>query len=149
MRYVVSIVVLCLAISWVWTSAADVNQTVADEIIALVKSEWAAEKSRNVAEKIKNTADDYTEFNDVAATRVDGKTVAARLEEAGWRDPRVYVATEMLNPKVQVYADTAILTYNFTGLRQDKDGKIEPDSAKVTRVYVKLSGKWMLVHAHF
>ncbi|MGA8212820.1 MAG: hypothetical protein WB799_04460 [Candidatus Sulfotelmatobacter sp.] len=58
------------------------------------------------------------------------------------------MVTEIINPKVQVYGDTAILTYNFAGLRQAKDGKIEPDTAKVTRVYVKQTGKWMLVHAY-
>jgi len=133
----------------VGSSVAQADQTITNEIIALVKSEWAAEQNRNIVEKIKNTADDYTEFNDFAPTRVDGKTVAARLEEAGWKDSKVYVATEMLNPKVQVYGDTAILTYNFAGFRRNKDGKLDPDNAKVTRVYVKQAGKWMLVHAHF
>jgi ketosteroid isomerase-like protein len=56
---------------------------------------------------------------------------------------------EMANPKVQVYGDTAILTYNFVGVRKDKDGKTAPNIAKSTRVYSKIGGKWMLVHANF
>ena len=55
----------------------------------------------------------------------------------------------MLNPKVQVYGDTAILSYNFFGLEQNKDGKVTPSRAKSTRVYVKQGGRWMLVHANF
>jgi len=55
----------------------------------------------------------------------------------------------MANPKVQVYGDTAILSYNFVGLNKDKDGKITPSSAKSSRVYIKMNGKWMLVHANF
>jgi len=50
---------------------------------------------------------------------------------------------------VQVYGDTAILTYNFAGLRRAADGKVAPALAKSTRVYVKQGGKWMLVHANF
>jgi ketosteroid isomerase-like protein len=55
----------------------------------------------------------------------------------------------MQNGRVQVYGDTAILTYNFAGLRRAADGKVAPSLAKSTRVYVKQGGKWMLVHANF
>ena len=55
----------------------------------------------------------------------------------------------MLNPKVQVYGDTAILSYNFFGLEQDKDGKVKPTRATSSRVYVKQDRKWRLVHANF
>jgi ketosteroid isomerase-like protein len=56
----------------------------------------------------------------------------------------------MANPKVQVYnGNVAILTYNYVGLTQDKDGKTTPNRAKSTRVYVKKGDKWMFVHANF
>ena len=55
----------------------------------------------------------------------------------------------MLNPKVQVYGDVAILTYNFAGVEKDKDGETKPTRAKSTRVYAKINGKWKLVHANF
>ncbi len=55
----------------------------------------------------------------------------------------------MVNEKVQVYGDVAILSYNYVGLTKDKDGKVESTFAKSTRVYVKRDGKWMLVHANF
>src|SRR2546428_12449991 len=59
------------------------------------------------------------------------------------------VAAEMANPKVQVYGDVAILSYNFAGVTKDKDGKIENPRAKSTRGYVKQGGQWRLVHANF
>ena len=56
----------------------------------------------------------------------------------------------MVNPKIQVYnGNVAILTYNYLGLTQDKDGKTTPARAKSTRVFVKKDSKWMLVHANF
>ena len=97
----------------------------------------------------KNIAEDYTEFNSDAATRVDSRSLTRRLAEAGTKDPGTRIADEMLNPKVQVYGDTAILSYNFFGLEQDKDGKVKPTRAKTSRVYVKQGGQWMLVHANF
>ncbi|MBI3949763.1 MAG: nuclear transport factor 2 family protein [Acidobacteria bacterium] len=121
----------------------------ADEVIAITKAQWAAERQRNVAEAMKNIADDYTEFNPDFATRLDGKGLNVRLGEAFAGDSGEQVAAEMANEKVQVYGDVAILTYNYVGAVKNKDGQIEPTRAKSTRVYVKQGGRWMLVHANF
>jgi len=128
---------------------ANTNQQVADEIIAMVKAQWAAETAdpSNSAEIFKTLADDYTEFNPSYSTRLDGKTVVINLAEPSGTSRRV--ASEMLNTKVQVYGDVAILSYNFAGVRKNKDGELKPWRAKSTRVYAKQSGKWKLVHGNF
>lgn len=130
---------------------ANPNQQVTDEIINMVKAQWAAEIAdpNNVAEQFKNIADDYTEFNPDYATRLDGKAIAMRLTEAMSKDPGRSMVGEMLNPKVQVYGDVAILTYNYAGVSKNKDGEMKPGRAKSTRVYAKQGGKWKLVHANF
>jgi ketosteroid isomerase-like protein len=130
---------------------ANTNQQIADEIIGIVKAQWAAEIAdpSNVVEQFKNMADEYTEFNADYSTRLEGKALAMRLTEAGGNDPNRVVAAEMLNPKVQVYGDTAILTYNFAGVARNKEGETKTTRAKSTRVYAKQNGKWKLVHANF
>ena len=56
----------------------------------------------------------------------------------------------MADPKVQVYnGNVAVLTYNYVGTIQDKEGKTEPARAESTGAYVKKGDKWMLVHANF
>ena len=125
------------------------GSSAADEVIALTKAQWKAEMRKDLATAWKNTADDYTEFNDEYPTRLDGKAMNQRLAEAGLGAPGRLMAAEMANEKVQVYGDVAILTYNFIGAAADKDGKIEPTRAKSTRVYVKKDGQWWLVHANF
>lgn len=132
-------------------SQANTNQQVTDEIIAMVKAQWAAEAADpgNVTEIFKNIADDYTEFNGDYATRIEGKALAMRLAEPAGKDPNRGVAAEMLNPKVQVYGDVAILSYNYAGVTKNKDGEMEPNRAKSARVYAKQGGKWKLVHANF
>lgn len=148
--WVNGLLVLCLGAMAVPAFAqAGGNKAVADEIIATVRAQWAAENGKNAAEELKSLADDYTEFNGDAATRLEGKALATRLTQAGYSDGGKSLASEMTNEKVQVYGDVAILTYNYFGLRQDKDGKVEPNRAKSTRVYVRQGGKWMLVHANF
>ncbi|MEP6718468.1 MAG: DUF4440 domain-containing protein [bacterium] len=128
------------------------QSSVGDQVIAMVKAQWAAEikDPTNVAEHMKNIADDYTEFNGDYATRLEGKALNMRLAEAGGVSSIRTLAGEMANAKVQVYNDdVAILSYNYVGILKDKDGKTEPSRAKSTRVYVKQNGKWMMVHANF
>ncbi len=125
------------------------HHTVADQVIAVTKAQWAAEMKRDVATAMENVADDYTEFNSDYPTRLDGKAVNVRLSEAFNSGSGDTVAAEMANPKVQVYGDVAILTYNYIGVAKNKDGEIESVKAKSTRVYVKQGGQWMLVHANF
>jgi len=133
-------------------SAQQADQATADAVIAMVKAQWAAEikDPTNVVEQSKDMSDDYTEFNGDYSTRLDGKALSSRLAEAAGKDSGKTIASEMANPKVQVYnGNVAILTYNFVGLTQDKDGKTTPTRAKSTRVYVKKADKWVLVHANF
>ena len=125
------------------------HHTVADQVIAVTKAQWAAEMKNDVATAMKNVADDYTEFNPDYPTRLDGKATSLRLAEAFSSGSGSFVAAEMANPKVQVYGDVAILTYNFIGAGKNKDGEVEATKAKSTRVYVKQGGQWMLVHANF
>ena len=149
MRYLASFIVGALVFTSTPAVAQTANPAVAQEIINIVKVEWAANAKKNVAASQKNIAQDYTEFNADAATRVDGRPLTGRIAEAANKDPGTRIADEMLNPKVQVYGDTAVLSYNFFGLEQDKDGKVKPTRAKSSRVYVKQGGVWMLVHANF
>ena len=133
-------------------SAQQADKATADAVIAMVKAQWAAEikDPTNVAEQTKDMSDDYTEFNGDYATRLDGKAMNSQLAEAAGKASAKTIAAEMANPKVQVYnGNVAILTYNYVGVTQDKDGKTEPARAKSTRVFVKKDNKWVLVHANF
>lgn len=127
--------------------AAD-NPQVAAAVMALARSQWGAEiAGKSAAEQNVSLADDYTEFNPDYPTRLEGKALATQMAAASGGDTAVF--SDMQNAKVQVYGDTAILTYNFVGIRKDAAGKTSPNTAKSTRVYVKTGGEWKLVHANF
>ena len=141
----------CTAFAMI-ASAQQADQATADAVIAVTKAQWAAEikDPTSVTEQMKDASDDYTEFNGQYATRLDGKAMNSRLAEAAGKDSGKTIGAEMANPKVQVYnGNVAILTYNYVGVTQDKDGKQEPARAKSTRVFVKKGDKWTLVHANF
>ena len=145
----IALAFVCLALLSLTVLALSTDKQAADEVIAVTKAQWKAEMAKNTAEAMKNVADDYTEFNDEYATRLEGKALSMRLSEATAGGSGGLVAAEMANAKVQVYGDVAILSYNFVGVSKDKDGKTEPTRAKSTRVYVKKGGQWWLVHANF
>lgn len=121
---------------------------VAAEVMALARSQWAADIAGQPAARMMETvADDYTEFNGDYPTRIDGKAMNLALAQIPPSTKSVY--GDMQNAKVQVYGDTAILTYNYAGISRTSDGKTEPSIAKSTRVYVRMGGQWKLVHANF
>ena len=128
-------------------SAAE-NPQVASEIMALARAQWASEiAGAPMAQQNVSLAEDYTEFNGDFPTLLVGKAMSTRMGEVTPYDKAMY--SDMQNGRVQVYGDTAILTYNFAGLRRGSDGKVNPSLAKSTRVYVKQDGQWKLVHANF
>ena len=54
---------------------------------------------------------------------------------------------EMYNPRVQVYGDTAILTYNCS-VSATMAGQPMNYTGKMTSVYVKQGNTWRVVHGH-
>ena len=124
------------------------NSQVAAEVMALARAQWASEiANAPMAQQNVSLADDYTEFNGDFPTLLVGKSMATRMGEVTPSDKAMY--SDMRNEHVQVYGDTAILTYNFAGLRRAADGKVAPSLAKSTRVYSRIGGQWKLVHANF
>jgi ketosteroid isomerase-like protein len=55
--------------------------------------------------------------------------------------------TQMYNPRVQVYGDIAILTYNSSST-VNMGGRVMNYTGKMTSVYRKQGDTWRVVHAH-
>ena len=66
-----------------------------------------------MAQQNATLADDYTEFNGDFPTLLVGKTMSTRMGRS--RPTTRRCTSELQNGRVQVYGDTAILTYNFAG----------------------------------
>lgn len=54
---------------------------------------------------------------------------------------------QMYNPRVQVYGDTAVLTYN-SAQTVNAAGRVMHYTSKMTTVYVRRGGVWRVVHGH-
>jgi ketosteroid isomerase-like protein len=119
------------------------------EILKITYAAWKADMDKDFDASMSILADDYTEFNSGMPIRIDGKKMNGRFYEAFNQGSGQVIAAEAVNPKVQVYGDVAILTYNFVGMSKSAEGEVEPNLAKSTRVYAKIDGEWKLVHANF
>lgn len=148
MKLIGKLLVATAAMSLCAPAIAADDPRVTAEVMALARSQWAADIGGQPAARMMETvADDYTEFNGDYPTRIDGKAMAVAMANIAPDVKSVY--GDMQNAKVQTYGDTAILTYNYAGITRAADGKVRPSIAKSTRVYVRSGGKWMLVHANF
>lgn len=146
---VVVFALAAIAINSVAVAQQPSDRQAADEVMRITRALWAADAQKDLAGAMKNIADDYTEFNPEFATRLDGKAMSRALTDAGHKAAGRTLVSEMANPKVQVYGNVAILSYNYVGVAQDKDGVNQTIRAKSTRVYVRQGNDWMLVHANF
>ena len=122
-------------------------QTVADQVIAREKASFEAWQKMDRAFFGALLADDATAFmpeNPYLA--VDPKVnMLPRLDE--WFERYKMRDFTMYNPRVQVYGDVAILTYNES-VDGTADGTDFHYTGKVTSVYVKVDGVWRVVHSH-
>ena len=126
------------------------DEQVAREVIAATRAEWDAALARRPAEEIwAHVAEDYTGFSMAWPTRLDGKELNLKVSEAFAGDAVYPLLSEMADPKVQVFGEVAVLTYQYVGAAMQSNGEAKRVNAKSTRVYVKRDGRWLLVHANY
>jgi ketosteroid isomerase-like protein len=89
-------------------------------------------------------SDDITYFDPTIEKRVTG------LKEyrdffSSFKGAFSFPSYELLNPQVQLYGNTGVLTFNFVGY--STDGK--KDNWNATEVYHLIKGEWKLVSSHW
>lgn len=144
-RSVLAVVVGLVALTAL-ASLADA-QSVAEQVIAREKASADAWQKKDSAFFADFFADDATAFmaeNPYLAVDVKANFLP-RLDEYFERFKMHDFM--MYNPRVQVYGDVAILTYNEM-VSGTADGTPFNYSGKVTSVYVKKNGTWRAAHSH-
>jgi len=135
----------------VWfLSGCDSNaprKNASQEVIALERSALDKWSQANTLGYVDIGAEDVTwfDFNPGPQLRVEGLEAVRNMLAplAKQIPPHTY---ELLDPKVQVYGATAILTFHWSGTTTDGQplGKW-----KVTSVYHWNDANWHMVHAHW
>jgi ketosteroid isomerase-like protein len=55
---------------------------------------------------------------------------------------------DLLEPRLQLYGDTAIVSYTFMLSRAKPEGGVEHRTHNESRVLIKHDGAWQIVHVH-
>lgn len=121
------------------------TQDVASQIIAREKASFVAWQNKDKAFYADYWADDFTEFLPSSPYLDSKKNLMAKFDELvdHWK----IVDFQMYNARVQVYGNTAILTYNES-ISGTYDGQPSTYTGKVTMVYVKQGNTWRGAHYH-
>jgi len=93
--------------------------------------------------------DNISFFDPLVMHRIDGSGALRRLYEsiAGKYHYRV---SQYFTPRVQVFGDTAVLTFQYRSADTNEDGSETTGSHwNTTEVYQRIDGRWRIVHTHW
>jgi len=123
------------------------QQAIASQVIAREKSSVEAWQRKDKAFYADFLADDATYFSSQNPyLEIDPKAnFLPKFEQ--FAEMFKFNDIQMYNPRVQVYGDVAILTYN-SAVSASLAGQPINYTAKVTTVYVKQGNTWRVVHGH-
>ena len=94
------------------------------------------------------SADEVTYFDTGTKRRVDGLAALKQLYTP--REGKIKIERyEMINPKVQIHGNTAVLTFNLIDHVPAGDGLTKEVHWNSTEVYCQLAGEWKIIHTHW
>jgi len=126
------------------TSIANAHPDVAQQIIALEEDalrRWCAGDPSGFLEI---SADEIVYFDPFLPRRIDGLS-ALRAHYGPLRGSISAANFELINPRVQVIGEAAVLTFNF----ESSNGTEAPARWNCTEVYRCTDGRWQIIQTHW
>ncbi len=123
------------------------GQSIASQIIAREKASFEAWQKKDKAFFVDYLADDATFLGPRSPYMQMDPRVNFLPKFEQYVDMFKIIDFQMHNPQVQVYGNTAVLTY-YEEVMADMGGKTMSYTGKVSAVYVKQGNSWRVVHAH-
>ena len=128
-------------------SVVEPQSDIAREVIAREKAGYEAWQRKDKAFWADFLADDSTYFGAHSPYLETEPKLNLLPKFDQYVEQFKYNDFQMYNPRVQVYGDVAVLTYN-SAVSASVYGQPLNYTGKVTAVYVKQGGKWRIVHSH-
>lgn len=120
---------------------------VEDEIIAVTRKMLDAMHAQDTKAYHEWCAEDVSAFEwYIAPYRVDGIDFHLTLIEAGGNGAPTRL--DLLTPRVQVYGETAIITYTLLKTFASQGKPSTFTTTNETRVFARHDGIWKMVHLH-
>jgi hypothetical protein len=141
----VSCFLLCL--TQLMTGESKIN--VADKIVAMEKAALDRWIKGDPDGFLEISSDEVTYFDPFLEKRLDGLMVLKKRYET-MRGKVNNSHYEMIDPKVQLCGNTAVLTFNFKGYSKNPDGSEKLRSHwHTTEVYSLIHGRWKIISTHW
>ncbi len=125
-------------------AAEDSNAAIAREIIGLERQVMDGWRAGNPDPALAISDPEITYIHAMTNGRLEGLPALKRLYEQ-FRGTPLFAGYEIVNPKVQVSGDVAILTYLFVRRNSAGDG----ERWNATQVYQHKKEGWRVIHAHW
>ena len=119
------------------------------EILAFLDKHLRSVFTRDVETYVATTSEELSLYEWwVSPHRQDGLDFHLFMIELGWSGTRGEFRYDLLEPRVQIYGDTAVVSYTFMLSRVEEDGRISHHTHNESRVLIKKDGQWQVVHVH-
>ncbi len=140
-------VVLLVVPAIIIANASEKSNTeeVKDQIIAMEKDALQRWNNGDPSGYLKIYGKEITYFDENTIIRLDGYSTLEKLYEpikGKIRNARF----EMIKPKVQLYGNVGVLTFNL--ITYSDEGKVT-SRWNSTEVYSKIDGVWKIIHSHW
>ncbi|PIO99623.1 YybH family protein [Pleomorphomonas carboxyditropha] len=119
--------------------------TIADDIITLEKAALDRWCAGDPDAALALSAEDVTYFDPFRDSRLDGHAALAELYD-GIRGQIDAPRHEMIEPKVQVVGDAAVLTFRFVSWNGSEGTRL---AWNCTEVYRRDAQGWRVIHTHW
>ena len=119
------------------------------EILTFLAKHLRSVFTRDVETYVATTSEDLSLYEWwVTPHRQDGLDFHRFMIEQGWSGTTGEFRFDLLEPRVQIYGDTAVASYTFMLSRVEEDGRISHQTHNESRVLVHENGEWKIVHVH-
>jgi len=124
-------------------ASADSDADIARVILAMERQAMDGWLKGNFDSLLAMSDPEITYFHAVTDKRLDGLPAVKELYE-GYRGRPLFDSYEIIDPKVQVSGDTAVLTYQL----ETRNGAVAR-RWNATQVYQRKKEGWRIIHAHW
>jgi len=119
------------------------------EILTFLAKHLRSVFTRDVETYVATTSEELSLYEWwVTPHRQDGLDFHRFMIEQGWSGTTDQFRFDLLEPRVQIYGDTAVASYTFMLSRVEEDGRISHQTHNESRVLVNENGEWKIVHVH-
>jgi ketosteroid isomerase-like protein len=125
------------------------NEHNEEKILSFLHKHLHSVFTRDVETYVATTSADLSLYEWwVTPHRQDGLDFHLFMIENGWSGTAGNFRYDLLEPRVQIYGDTAVVSYTFMLSRVEEDGRISHQTHNESRVLVFKEDAWKVVHVH-